>query len=206
MKENHDHAQLVESTEPRTHHQRLALALETVLLEKGVFSATEMRVAIEEIDARSPVDGAKLVARAWVDENFKALLLSDANAAATEFGIDGGDTPVVVMENTPKIHNLIVCTLCSCYPRRLIGLPPDWYKSQNYRRRAVREPRAVIAEFGTVIPDNVEVRVHDSTADLRYMVLPMLPVGGKNLMEEELVALVTRDCLIGVAHPTLLTE
>ena len=206
MKENHDHAQLLESKGPQTHHQRLALALETVLLEKGVFSATEMRVAIEEIDARSPVDGAKLVARAWVDENFKALLLSDANAASTEFGIDGGDTPVVVMENTPKIHNLIVCTLCSCYPRRLIGLPPDWYKSQNYRRRAVREPRAVIAEFGTVIPDNVEVRVHDSTADLRYMVLPMLPIGGKNLMEEELVALVTRDCLIGVAHPTLLTE
>ena len=203
MSEDHDHMPPPDSDGPLTYHQGLALALENLLMDKGVFSANEMRTAIEEIDASSPADGAKLVARAWVDEEFKALLLGDANAAAAEFGIDGGDVPVVVMENTLEIHNLIVCTLCSCYPRRLIGLPPDWYKFQNYRRRAVREPRAVIAEFGTVLADGVEVRVHDSTADLRYMVLPMRPAGTAGMDEEALAALVTRDCLVGVTTPTV---
>jgi nitrile hydratase len=203
MSEHQDHTPPPDADGPLTYHQRLARALEALLMEKGVFSANEMRTTIEEIDARSPADGAKLVARAWLDEDFKARLLSDANAAAAEFGIDGGDVPVVVMENTARIHNLIVCTLCSCYPRRLIGLPPDWYKSQNYRRRAVREPRVVIAEFGTIIPDDVEVRVHDSTAELRYMVLPMRPAGTDGMDEEALAALVTRDCLVGVTNPTI---
>jgi nitrile hydratase len=203
MTEHHDHAPPPDTDGPQTYYQRLAQALESLLVEKHVFSANEMRTTIEEIDASSPAEGAKLIARAWVDETFKARLLHDANAAAAEFGIDGGDVPVVVMENTPEIHNLIVCTLCSCYPRRLIGLPPDWYKSQNYRRRAVREPRVVIAEFGTVLADGVEVRVHDSTADLRYMVLPMRPAGTAGLDEEALAALVTRDCLVGVTIPTV---
>ena len=203
MSEHQDHTPPPDADGLLTYHQRLARALESLLMEKGVFSANEIRTMIEEIDAASPADGARLVARAWLDEDFKARLLSDANAAAAEFGIDGGDVPVVVMENTPEIHNLIVCTLCSCYPRRLIGLPPDWYKSQNYRRRAVREPRAVIAEFGTVIPDDVEVRVHDSTAELRYMILPMRPAGTDGMDEEALAALVTRDCLVGVTNPTI---
>jgi nitrile hydratase len=202
MSEHHDHTPPPDSDGPLSYHQRLAQALEFLLVGKGVFSANEMRTTIEEIDASSPAEGAKLIARAWVDEKFRALLLSDANAAAAEFGIDGGDVPVVVMENTPEIHNLIVCTLCSCYPRRLIGLPPDWYKSQNYRCRAVREPRAVIAELGTVLADNVEVRVHDSTAELRYMVLPLRPAGTDGMDEEALATLVTRDCMVGVTMPT----
>ena len=203
MSEHHDHTPPANTDGPLTYHQRLARALESLLVEKGVFSANEMRTVIEDLDASSPADGAKLVARAWLDEKFKTLLLTDANAAAAEFGIDCGDVPVVVMENTPKVHNLIVCTLCSCYPRRLIGLPPDWYKSQNYRRRAVREPRTVIAEFGTVIPDDVEVRVHDSTAELRYMILPLRPAGTDGMDEEALATLVTRDCLVGVTNPAI---
>ena len=203
MSEHHDHTPPPDVDGPLTYHQKLARALEILLVEKGVFSANEMRTAIEELDARDPADGAKLVARAWLDGDFKALLLSDTKSAAAEFGFDTGDVNIVVMENTPAIHNLIVCTLCSCYPRTLIGLPPDWYKSQNYRRRAVREPRTVIAEFGTVIPDDVEVRVHDSTADLRYMVLPMRPDGSDGMDEEALAALVTRDCLVGVTNPTV---
>ena len=203
MSEHHDHTPPSDVDGPLTYHQRLAQALEILLVEKGVISANEMRTAIEELDARGPADGAKLVARAWLDGDFKALLLSDTKSAAAEFGIDTGDVNIVVMENTPATHNLIVCTLCSCYPRTLIGLPPDWYKSQNYRRRAIREPRAVIAKFGTVIPDDVEVRVHDSTADLRYMVLPMRPDGSDGMDEDALAALVTRDCLVGVTNPTV---
>jgi len=171
------------------------------LIEKGVFTADDLRRTLETIDARSPADGAKLVARAWLDPASKARVLADVNAAAGALGIDAGAIPIKALENTPALHNLVVCTLCSCYPRGLLGLPPDWYKARAYRSRAVREPRAVLAELGTRIPDEVEIRVHDSTADLRYLVLPMRPAGTERLDEAALAALVTRDCLIGTALP-----
>jgi len=141
------------------------------------------------------------VARAWVDSTFKERLLADAPAAARELGIEVGATQLTVVENTPECHNLIVCTLCSCYPRMLLGLPPDWYKSRPYRSRAVREPRSVLAEFGLAIAERVQVRVHDSTADMRYIVLPMQPAGTEGWSEERLAQIVTRDCMIGVAVP-----
>jgi nitrile hydratase subunit alpha len=183
------------------HHQLMAEALGELLIEKGVFAAEDLRRTIEAIDARSPADGAKLVARAWLDPAYKARVLADVNAAAGELGIDAGAIPIKALENTPALHNLVVCTLCSCYPRGLLGLPPDWYKARAYRSRAVREPRAVLAELGTRIPDEVEIRVHDSTADLRYLVLPLRPAGTEGLDEAALAALVTRDCLIGTALP-----
>jgi nitrile hydratase len=186
---------------PFEYYQVMAEAVGELLIEKGVLSADEIRRAIEDLDARSPALGAKVVARAWLDPAFKARLLEDANAAAGELGIDAGSIPICVVENTPGLHNVICCTLCSCYPRLLLGVPPDWYKSRAYRSRVVREPRTVLAEFGTHIPDDVEVRVHDSTADLRYMVLPARPAGTGSLSEEQLAALVTRDCMIGTTLP-----
>jgi len=171
------------------------------LIAKGVFGADDLRRTIEALDARSPADGARLVARAWLDPAFKARVLEDVNAAAGELGIDAGAIPIRALENTDRLHNVVVCTLCSCYPRGLLGLPPDWYKARAYRSRTIREPRAVLAEFGTSIPDDVEIRVHDSTADLRYLVLPMRPPGSEDMSEAELAALVTRDCMIGTAVP-----
>ncbi len=174
-------------------------AMEELLIEKGVLTKEDVRRQIEYMEARTPANGARLVARAWVDPAFKARLLSDTKAAALELGIDAsGPVEFVVVENTPEVHNLIVCTLCSCYPRAILGRPPDWYKSFNYRSRAVKEPRAVMREFGFEPPDNTEVVVHDSTADMRYMVLPMRPPGTDDMGEEELAELVTRDSLIGV--------
>ena len=186
---------------PLTHHQLLELAVTDLLIEKGVFSADDMRRGLERIDARSPALGAKLVARAWVDPAFKARVLEDANAAAAELGIDAGTIPIKAVASADDLHHVIVCTLCSCYPRGLLGLPPDWYKSRVYRSRVVREPRAVLAEMGTTVPESVEVRVHDSTAELRYIVIPKRPEGTENLSEAELEALVTRDCMIGVSVP-----
>ena len=185
--------------QPFEYYQLMAEAVGELLVEKGIFTAAELRKTIESIDARSPADGAKVVARAWIDPQFKERLLSDANAAASELSIDAGHIPVKVVENTESLHNVICCTLCSCYPRLLLGLPPDWYKARAYRSRVVREPRTVLKEFGTVIPDDVEVKVHDSTADLRYMVLPKRPSGTEGMSEVELAALVTRDCMIGTA-------
>jgi nitrile hydratase subunit alpha len=157
---------------------------------------------ISYMEARSPANGAKLVARAWVDDEFKELLLSDGKAAASTLGMDPEHpAEFIVVENTPTLHNLIVCTLCSCYPRAILGRPPDWYKSFEYRSRAVREPRAVMREFGFEPPEDVEVLVHDSTADVRYMVLPMRPSGTEGLDEQELATLVTRDSLVGVSVP-----
>jgi nitrile hydratase len=142
------------------------------------------------------------VARAWVDPGFKARLLSDTKAAALELGIDvSGPVEFITVENTPEVNNLIVCTLCSCYPRAILGRPPDWYKSFAYRSRAVKEPRAVMREFGFEPPEGVRISVHDSSADIRYMVLPMRPPGAEGLSEEELAQLVTRDSLIGVSAP-----
>jgi nitrile hydratase len=177
-------------------------AIEALLLEKGVLTEPEVQDKISYMEARSPANGAKLVARAWVDNDFKELLLSDGKAAASALGM-APEHPAefVVVENTPEIHNLIVCTLCSCYPRAILGRPPDWYKSFEYRSRAVREPRAVMREFGFEPPEDVEVLVHDSTADVRYMVLPMRPSGTADLDEERLARLVTRDSLVGVSVP-----
>ncbi len=186
---------------PFTRHQVMVQALGDLLIEKSLFTAEELRRQIEIQDTRTPAEGAKLVARAWVDPDFAALLGRDVNAAAESIGIPAGDIPIRAVANTPEVHNVIVCTLCSCYPRQLIGLPPAWYKSREYRSRMVREPRAVLAEFGTLVPSDVEVRVHDSTADLRYMVLPMRPEGTEGLDEAALAQLVTRDCLIGVTLP-----
>ena len=177
-------------------------AMEALLIEKGALTEAEIQDNIAYMDSRSTANGARLVARAWTDGGFKARLLADGKAAAVELGIDAGASPdLVVVENTAEVHNLIVCTLCSCYPRSVLGRPPDWYKSFEYRSRAVREPRAVMREFGFVPPEGTRVAVHDSTADVRYMVLPMRPPGTEDMDEGELAALVTRDSLIGVAVP-----
>jgi nitrile hydratase len=187
---------------PRSPYAARIRAIEALLLEKGVLTEPEVQDSISYMEARSPANGAKLVARAWVDDDFKDLLLSDGKAAASALGM-APEHPAefVVVENTPTLHNLIVCTLCSCYPRAILGRPPDWYKSFEYRSRAVREPRAVMREFGFEPPEDVEVLVHDSTADVRYMVLPMRPSGTEDLDEQELARLVTRDALVGVSVP-----
>jgi nitrile hydratase len=177
-------------------------AIEALLLEKNVLTEPEVQDKISYMEARSPANGAKLVARAWVDDDFKELLLSDGKAAASALGMHPEHpAEFIVVENTPEVHNLIVCTLCSCYPRAILGRPPDWYKSFEYRSRAVREPRAVMREFGFEPPEDVEVLVHDSTADVRYMVLPMRPSGTEDLDEQELARLVTRDALVGASVP-----
>jgi nitrile hydratase subunit alpha len=183
---------------PSSYYQFMEISVRELLIEKGVLSEDDIRNAVESMDSRGPELGAQVVAHAWVDAQFKLSLLQDAPSAVKTLGIDIGPLQLMVVENTPKVHNLIVCTLCSCYPRSLLGLPPDWYKSSEYRSRAVREPRAVLREFGTEIPDEVEVRVHDSTADLRYLVLPQRPAGTENLSEDELAALVKRDSMVGV--------
>jgi nitrile hydratase alpha subunit len=183
---------------PYEHHQVMAEAVGELLIEKGVITADEMRAMIELIDSKSPAEGTRIIARAWTDPNFKMRLLENVNYAAAELDIDAGTIPIRAVENTDDVHNVIVCTLCSCYPRQMIGLPPDWYKSRSYRSRVVYEPRVVLKEFGTNISEEIEVRVHDSTADLRYLVIPKRPEGSENMSEDELAALVTRDSMIGV--------
>ncbi|HEX6979609.1 MAG TPA: nitrile hydratase subunit alpha [Alphaproteobacteria bacterium] len=181
----------------------LERAIRELLIARGVFTADDLRRQIDLMDSRNPAVGAKLVARAWVDPAFKQRLLADAKAAAEELGIDCSNAPdVMVLENTPRRHHLVVCTLCSCYPKAILGIPPAWYKSPEYRARAVKDPRGVLAEFGTHLPDDVEVRVVDSTADLRYLVLPMRPAGTDGWDEDRLAALVTRDSMIGVTVPS----
>jgi nitrile hydratase len=182
-------------------------ALESLLLEKDVLSKREVQDKISYMEARSPANGAKLVARAWVDDEFKELILSDGKAAASALDVDPEHpAEFVVVENTPKLHNLIVCTLCSCYPRAILGRPPDWYKSFAYRSRVVAEPREVLREFGLELPENRRIAVHDSSADLRYLVLPQRPEGTEGMSEEELAALVTRDSLIGTDVPRTTRE
>ena len=177
-------------------------ALEALLAEKGVLTQEEVHRDMEEKDARSPADGARVVARAWVDPEFAQRLLSDAKSALAEMGYHLPARPELgIVENTDQVHHLLVCTLCSCYPSNLLGRPPDWYKSLPFRSRAVVDPRGIIREFGLEIPEDVEVRVVDSTADFRYMVLPARPPGTENLREDELARLVTRDSLIGVGRP-----
>ncbi|HEX6174879.1 MAG TPA: nitrile hydratase subunit alpha [Candidatus Binatia bacterium] len=174
-------------------------AIRDLLLEKGVITKEDIQSQVEYQEARSPANGAKIVARAWVDPSFKARLIADPKAACAELGIDASAlNEFVVLENTDKVRHMVVCTLCSCYPRPILGRPPDWYKSFNYRQRSVNDPRGVMREFGLVLPDDVEVRVHDSTADIRYLVLPLRPKGTEGLTEAELAKLVTRDSMIGV--------
>jgi nitrile hydratase len=174
-------------------------ALRDLLIERGVLTAEDIQAQIDYMEARSPANGSRLVARAWVDPAFKQRLLDDPKAACLEMGVDASSlTEFVVLENTEQVHNLVVCTLCSCYPRPILGRPPDWYKSFAYRSRAVVEPRAIMREFGTELPPDVEVRVFDSSADMRYLVLPRRPDGTDALTQEELAGLVTRDSMIGV--------
>ena len=186
---------------PLTYWQRMEIAVRELLIEKGVTTAAEVAAQIDLMDSRSPANGAAVVARAWTDPAFKERLLQNAGDASREMGFDIGPLHLIAVENTAETHNLIVCTLCSCYPRNLLGLPPDWYKTRAYRSRAVREPRAVLAEFGVELPDSTTIRVHDSTADMRYIVLPARPAGTEDLREAELEAWVTRDSMIGTGLP-----
>ncbi len=200
---DHPHAEIGQSERPGF-YDIMETAVRELLIEKKLFGADEIRRQIEVLDSRTPALGAKVVARAWTDPAFKSRLLANGRTACEELGISFyDDTQLIVLENTEKVHNLIVCTLCSCYPRPVLGLPPDWYKLKPYRARAVTEPRAVLAEFGTHIPDDVEVRVSNSTAMVRYLVLPMRPKGTENYNEEQLAALVTRDTMIGVIPATI---
>jgi nitrile hydratase len=197
---DHDHEPITSAGEPPAAER--VRALEELLVEKGVVTREDVRARIDWLVSRTPADGARLVARAWVDPDFKRRLLADARTAALEVGLDPGPSPVVVaVENTDTVHHLVVCTLCSCYPRALLGPPPVWYKSLPYRSRAVSDPRGVLREFGVELDENVEVRVLDSTADIRYLVLPRRPAGTDELAEDELAELVTRDSMIGVAEP-----
>ena len=171
-------------------------------MDKGLVDKDDVRGKVDAMDARSPADGARVVARAWTDPGFKRRLLDSPKAAVGELGYSRPQDPeLAVLENTEQKHHLVVCTLCSCYPISLLGRPPDWYKSLAYRSRAVTDPRGVIREFGLELDDDVEVHVVDSTADLRYLILPRRPAGTENLSQEELAELVTRDSMIGVAHP-----
>jgi nitrile hydratase len=197
----HPHPTRPDADDSLSYYQVMEIAVRELLIEKGVLSADEVRRQIENMDSRTPARGAAVVARAWTDPAFKAKLLAEGNPALEDIGLERGPYKLVVVENTPQVHNVVVCTLCSCYPRWLLGLPPDWYKSRNYRSRTVHEPRAVLHEFGLELTDDVAVRVHDSTADMRYLVLPARPAGTEGWSEEQLAAIVTRDCMIGVAVP-----
>lgn len=199
----HDHGHDVrpDNERPWSEDQYLETALRELLIEKGVLTPAEIHRQVEAMDARTPARGGRIVARAWTDPAFKARLLADdASDVVREMGIEIEPVRLLVVENTDTVHNVVVCTLCSCYPRNLLGIPPDWYKARAYRSRVVFEPRAVLREFGTEIADDRVVRVHDSTADMRYMVLPRRPAGTEGLSEDDLAALVNRDAMIGVAE------
>ena len=187
--------------QPLSYFQLMEISLRELLVEKGILTDAQVDAEVENMRLRTPERGAKVVARAWADDAFRKRLLENGTKAVEELGLDVPALKLVAVENTPGTHNAVVCTLCSCYPRMLLGIPPDWYKSRNYRSRMVREPRAVLAEFGLVIPEKTQIRVHDSTADMRYLVLPMRPEGTDGWSEEKLAALVNRDCMIGVAVP-----
>jgi nitrile hydratase len=200
----HSHHETPKSRRPRSEFELRTMALEAALTEKGIVSTDSIDAFVEIIEQRmGPHLGAQVVARAWVDPAYKARLLADANAAMTELGIAGAEGDNVrVVENTADVHNLVVCTLCSCYPWPLLGAPPIWYKSYAYRARAVAEPRAVLSEWNTEIDPAVEVRVWDSSADVRYLVLPERPAGTGHMSEAELATLVSRNSMIGVTRAT----
>ncbi len=192
-------ALVIESDAGNTMAAHLTATLEILLVEKGLLAPGEVEAEMARLDVPGLALGARLVARAWVDDAFKARLLHDGKSAAAEFGIKIGEAQLIVVENTAGLHNLITCTLCSCYPRSLLGQPPLWYISKAYRARTVREPRAVLREFGLDLPEGVQLRVHDSNADMRYLVLPMRPGETGGWCEVALTALVSRDSLIGTA-------
>ena len=204
---DHDHEILTYADDSRhdvdenARYVLMAEAIRELLIEKGTIKAGDVREHLEFMDSRGVELGAKIVAKAWGDPDYKKRLIADGTAAVGEFDIPMLDLELIVVENTDKVHNLVVCTLCSCYPRTILGLPPDWYKSKSYRSRAVNEPRQVMAEFGTELADDVTVRVHDSNADMRYLVLPQRPKDTDDWSKEDLAKLVTRDCLVGVSFP-----
>ena len=181
--------------------QMMESRLREVLIGKGILTQDAIDTEVENMRSRTPERGARVVAKAWLDASFKRKLLKDARAACESIGLDLPGLRLIAVENTPQVHNVIVCTLCSCYPRMLLGIPPDWYKSRAYRSRMVKEPRKVLAEFGLAVPENVLVKVHDSTADMRYLVLPMRPAGTQGWSEDRLAAIVTRNAMIGVDVP-----
>jgi nitrile hydratase len=197
----HDHDHDHEHQEVPSDLTLRVKALESLLVEKGLVDPAALDALVDTYEHKvGPRNGARVVARAWTDPSYKQRLLEDASAAIGEFGFSGRQGEhMVVVENTPAVHNMVVCTLCSCYPWPVLGLPPVWYKSAPYRSRAVIDPRGVLREFGVEVPDDVEVRVWDSTAELRYLVLPERPAGTEKLSEDELAALVTRDAMVGVA-------
>ena len=201
MSHDHSHEPVTTAGEPPAAARVRALA--DLLVEKGVLEREDLRRRVDRLVSRTPADGARLVARAWMDPSFRARALNDARLAALELGLEPGESPqVVALENTDDVHHMVVCTLCSCYPKALLGPPPDWYKSLPYRSRAVSDPRGVLEEFGLELDDDVEVRVVDSTADIRYIVIPERPDDTDGLDEDALAALVTRDSMIGVAQPS----
>jgi nitrile hydratase subunit alpha len=204
---HHDHA---DAHAPRKDHDAgpmsayevLEEAMRLLLIEKGILTEAEINAQIDLLDSRTPALGAKVIAKAWTDPAFKTRLVADTRATLMELGIDiGAVAEFAVVENTAKVHNLVTCTLCSCYPKLLLGVPPAWYKSSAYRARSVSDPRGVLKEFGLSVPATTEVRVHDSTADLRYVVIPARPAGTETWDEAKLASIVTRDCMIGTAVP-----
>jgi nitrile hydratase alpha subunit len=199
---DHEHAPINEHDDgPPSEYEIMSRAMQELLEEKGLITADEVRRRMELFEEDFPFRGSRVIARAWVDPDFRQRLLEDGKAACAEMGVDIEAERLIAVENTLEVHNVIVCTLCSCYPRALLGMPPTWYKSRNYRSRVVFEPRAVLKEFGTVLPEDVTVRVHDSNADMRYVVVPMRPEGTENWAEDELAAILTRDTLVGVTVP-----
>ncbi|MEL6374595.1 MAG: nitrile hydratase subunit alpha [Pseudomonadota bacterium] len=200
--DDHDHAPITDGEGSVSRFEVLEQSIRELLIEKGILSAQAIADRIDVLDSRNPSLGAQVVARAWTDEAYKARLLADPRAAIGELGIDIGHLAEFgVLENTDQVHHVVVCTLCSCYPKMLLGVPPAWYKSSAYRGRTVREPRAVLGEFGVTLADDVAVRVYDSTADLRYLVLPRRPDATAGWDADQLAAIVTRDCMIGTALP-----
>lgn len=199
--EHDDHdALVVEDDAGNLEGQIIIDALQDVLIARGLLTAPEVVREIEKLESPGIHQGAKIVARAWKDPDYKARLLDNGKQAIGEIGIAVGEAQIVVVENTPTLHNLITCTLCSCYPRSILGQPPSWYISKAYRARSVREPRKVLSEFGTVLPDDMELIVHDSNADMRYLVLPEPPRGAETMSDAELETLVTRNRLVGVTR------
>ena len=197
---DHDHEGMLEDQE-LSYRAKRSLAIQELLIDKGLMTRESIQHKMDIMASRSPTDGARIVARAWVDPEFKARLVSDTRSAVAELGyVLAPESQLAVMENTASVHHIVVCTLCSCYPTSLLGPPPDWYKSFAYRSRAVSDPHGVMREFGLELDESVEVRVVDSTADLRYVVLPERPAGTEGMSEEELAKLVNRDSMIGVTN------
>ena len=213
MPETHDHAHepitdgISENANMAPENILLEQAMRELLIEKGVFSAADITRQMDKLDSVTPAQGGKLVAKFWTDPEFRKAALEDGKAAAESLGIDMSVAPeLVILENTPEVHHVVVCTLCSCYPRAVLGLPPAWYKSVEYRSRTVNDPRGVLQEFGLELPMEVEIRVADSTADMRYLVVPLRPEGSENLSGPQLAELVTRDSMIGVSHAKAVGE